>query len=140
MRHAGGCRVLEKVARGRGEELHDRRVLERRGVRDVDDDRRALEGFSQALAGEGVDARVRRCRHGLMAVFPQSGHELRSDEPGAADDDEFHDRCSFLCVEPVHLTGVRIGAPLSFTRNTTNFAGAVWLAFRLTMCTSSGPS
>jgi hypothetical protein len=34
---------------------------------------------------------------GLMAVFPQSGHELRSNEPGAADDDAFHDRCSF-CV------------------------------------------
>src|SRR6185295_16295071 len=26
--HTGRCRVLEKVTRGRGEELHDRRVLE----------------------------------------------------------------------------------------------------------------
>ena len=39
-----------------------------------------------------------------------------------------------------HSTGVRIGAPLSFTRNTRNLAGAFWLAFRPTMCTSSGPS
>ena len=39
-----------------------------------------------------------------------------------------------------HFVGTRIGAPLCFTKNTTNFAGAVWLAFRATMCTSSGPS
>src|SRR5262249_46018260 len=39
-----------------------------------------------------------------------------------------------------HWTGVRIGAPLSFTRKTTKRAGAVRLAFRLTRCTSSGPS
>jgi hypothetical protein len=76
MLHTGCCSVLEKVTRGGGEELHDRRVLERRGVRDVDDDRRALKGFGHTLAGEGVDARVWRCRHGLMAVFPQLGHEL----------------------------------------------------------------
>src|SRR5262249_33395577 len=43
-------------------------------------------------------------------------------------------------VRARHLTGVRIGAPLSFTRNTSNLAGAVWLAFRPTTCTSSGPS
>jgi len=36
----------------------------------------ALEGLSQALASEGVDARVWRCRHGLMALLPQSAHEL----------------------------------------------------------------
>jgi hypothetical protein len=30
-----------------------------------------------------------------VAVFTQLGHELRSDEPGAADDDKFHDRCPF---------------------------------------------
>src|SRR5207249_4615613 len=53
---------------------------------------------SQALAGKGVDARVWRCRHGPMALCPQSGHELGSNEPSAADDDEFHDRCPFLSV------------------------------------------
>ena len=39
-----------------------------------------------------------------------------------------------------HFTGTSTGAPLSFTRNTTNFAGWVVLAFRLTTCTSSGLS
>ena len=39
-----------------------------------------------------------------------------------------------------HFAGTRIGAPLSFTKTTRNLAGAVLLAFRLTMCTSSGPS
>ena len=39
-----------------------------------------------------------------------------------------------------HFAGTRIGAPLSLTKNTRNLAGAVWLAFRLTTCTSSGPS
>src|SRR5258705_12843469 len=39
MPHTGCCRVLEKVTRGRREELHDGRVFERRRVRDVDDDR-----------------------------------------------------------------------------------------------------
>ena len=51
-------------------------LLERRGVRRVDDDRRALKDLSQGLAGEGVDARVWRCRHRLMAVFPEIGHEF----------------------------------------------------------------
>ena len=32
-----------------------------------------------------------------------------------------------------YFTGINTGAPLSFTRNTTNFAGFVWLAFRPTM-------
>jgi hypothetical protein len=31
-----------------------------------------------------------------------------------------------------YLTGVSTGAPLSFTMNTRNFAGLVWLAFRPT--------
>jgi len=39
-----------------------------------------------------------------------------------------------------HFTGTSTGAALSFTRNTTNFAGWVLLAFRPTTCTSSGPS
>src|SRR6185295_2905329 len=90
MLHAGCCRVLEKVAGGRGEERHDGCVFERRRVRDVDDDRRALKNFSQSLAREGVDARVWRCWHRFMAVCTQFGHELRSDESSAADDDEFH--------------------------------------------------
>ena len=32
----------------------------------------------------------------------------------------------------IHFAGSNIGAPLSLTKNTTNFAGLVWLAFRPT--------
>jgi hypothetical protein len=39
-----------------------------------------------------------------------------------------------------YLAGTSTGAPLSFTKNTTNFAGLVWLALRPTTWTSSGPS
>ena len=39
-----------------------------------------------------------------------------------------------------HLTGTNTGAPLSFTRSTSNFAGLVLLAFRPTTWISSGPS
>src|SRR5262245_56983206 len=90
MPHTGCCGVLQKVTRGCGEELHDRRVLERWGVRDVDDDRRALKDLSQSLAGQRVDTRVWRSRDSFVALFVEHLHEFRSDKPCAADDDEFH--------------------------------------------------
>ena len=40
----------------------------------------------------------------------------------------------------VQFSGTSTGAPMSFTKNTTNFAGSVWLAFRETMWTSFLPS
>jgi hypothetical protein len=58
MSHAGCSRVLEEVPSRRGEEFHDGRLLERRRVRNVDDDRRALKGFREPLAGESVDAGI----------------------------------------------------------------------------------
>jgi transposase len=39
-----------------------------------------------------------------------------------------------------YFTGTSVGAPLSLTKMTKNFAGLVVLAFRPTTCTSSGPS
>src|SRR5437868_15033103 len=39
-----------------------------------------------------------------------------------------------------YLAGTSTGAPLFFTKNTANFAGLLWLAFRPTTWTSSGPS
>jgi hypothetical protein len=39
-----------------------------------------------------------------------------------------------------HFAGTVIGAPFCFTKNTTNLAGLVALAFRETVCTSSGDS
>jgi hypothetical protein len=38
------------------------------------------------------------------------------------------------------LTGISTGAPLSFSKKTTNFAGFVLLALRPTVWMSSGPS
>src|SRR5262245_66663208 len=90
MRHAGRCRVLENVPGGGREEVHDGLLLERRRVRDVDDDRCALEHVSQSLSGESVDSGVWRGRHDLMTMFTQLRDEFRTDQSGAADDDEFH--------------------------------------------------
>src|SRR5262249_13722630 len=39
-----------------------------------------------------------------------------------------------------YFAGTNAGAPLSFTKNTTNFAGFVLLTFRPTTWTSLGPS
>src|SRR4029450_10115884 len=103
MLYTGCCRVLEKVTRGCGEELHDRRVFHRWGVRDVADDRRALKSVGQSCAGERVDACVRRSRDGFVPLFAQYLHEFRSDQPSAADDDEFH-------VDPFRLDSQLEGA------------------------------
>src|SRR5205807_3120489 len=80
----------KEIGRRRLEELQHSRVFERRGVRHVDDDVGTVEGGGHALAGERVDARVRRCRHGLMALFSKVCDDLRPDAPGSADDDAFH--------------------------------------------------
>ena len=72
------------------EELQHRVVLPGRGVRDVDDDLSAFERFGEALAGEGVDARVRRRRERVVAVLSQLLDELRPDEASPADDDDPH--------------------------------------------------
>jgi hypothetical protein len=37
-----------------------------------------------------------------------------------------------MFVALIYLVGINTGAPLSFTQNTMNFAGFVWLAFRPT--------
>ena len=62
----------EQIAARRLEELQHRLVLERRRVRQVDDDLRARQRFGQPLAGDGVDARGGRRRHDLMALLTQA--------------------------------------------------------------------
>jgi hypothetical protein len=59
---------VEEVAGGGLEELEHGRVLERRRVRHVHNDRGTLEHPGQALAGERVDARVRGGRDGFVAA------------------------------------------------------------------------
>ena len=91
MTNAGGRLRVEEVA-GRGlEELEHGSVLERRRVRHVDDHLCALERIGDAFTGERVHARVRRRRDRFVAGVAELGDELRADEPGTANHDEFHD-------------------------------------------------
>jgi hypothetical protein len=88
---AGLALGAEQGAGRRMEELQRRRVLERRGVRHVDHHRRADEGLRQPFAGDRVDAaRLAGGRLHLVAVVAELGHELRADQPAAADDDDVH--------------------------------------------------
>src|SRR5690606_37106209 len=41
--------------------------------------------------GDAVDAQPGRCRNGLVPVLAELADDVRADEPGAADDDDFHD-------------------------------------------------
>ena len=79
------------MLRDRGlEEVQDRRVVPDGRVRDVDDDLCTLERFGQPLAGDRVDAGVRRRRERVVAVVAQLLDELRPDEAGPADDNDLH--------------------------------------------------
>src|ERR1700704_532468 len=90
MTHTLRCFGGKEIGGRRLEELEHCRVFERGRVRHVDDDVGTVEGGGHALAGERVDARVRRCRHGLMALFSKVCDDLRPDAPGSADDDDLH--------------------------------------------------
>src|SRR5690348_7602783 len=90
MPHARG-HLRRKYVRGRRlEEVHHRRVLERWRVRDVDDDVGALHDLGQSLACDRVDAGVRRGRYYFVAFVTELVDDLRANQPGAADDYEFH--------------------------------------------------
>ena len=70
-----GFRV-EQIASGCLKEPHDRVVLERRRVCDIDDDLGAGQCFCKTLAGQCVDSRVGgRCEH-VLAHIAQSVDEL----------------------------------------------------------------
>src|SRR5262249_37160762 len=84
MPYTGCCPGLENVPRRDGEKVHDGLLLERGRVRDVNDDRRAVQHVNQSLSGEGVDPGVWRGWHSLMTVFTQLADELRTDQSGAA--------------------------------------------------------
>ena len=77
MAHARSRFRGEEIAGRRLEKLQHRGVLERGRVGHVDDDVRPGEDLGQALAGEGVDARVRRRRQGLMSLLTETGDGLR---------------------------------------------------------------
>ena len=85
---AGCCCGREEVRRGC--------LFERGRVRDVNEDCCPREHFRDALAGDRVDARVWRCGYGLVPVLAKHLHELRADEPRAADNHDLHVATSVL--------------------------------------------
>jgi hypothetical protein len=95
--HTGWLLDCQEVAdRGR-EELQHRLVLERGRVGHVDDDLGAGQDFGDPFAGNGVDARLRRCRDRLVALLGQPGDHLGADQAAAADHDDLH-RVAFLAI------------------------------------------
>jgi hypothetical protein len=58
MSHGGGRLRCKQVTTGRLEEFQNRLVLERRRVRQIDNDLCARKCVSQAFARNGVDARI----------------------------------------------------------------------------------
>ena len=88
--HTCGLLRGRQVAPSRLEELHDRRILERRRVGDVHNYLGARKRLGQALARNGVDARVGRGREHFLAPLTKHTHELRSDQPRATNDYDFH--------------------------------------------------
>ncbi len=100
---AGASFRREDVARGGLEEVQHRCVVPQGRVRHVDDGLGGLEGFGQPLAGDRVDARVRRRSERLVTRLVEDLHEPRSDEAGSTDDDDLH-------FVPLSLMGARVGA------------------------------
>src|SRR5882762_7783264 len=83
MAHASNRFGCKQIATRRLEELHDRRVFERRRVGEVDDDLSPGQRFGQPFARQRVDPRIRRCRQHFLAALAKNRHELGSDESGA---------------------------------------------------------
>ena len=80
----------QQIATGRLEEFHNGLVFERWRVRHVDDDLCARKRCGQSLTGDGVDARIGRRRHDLVAALTQPVHKIGADETAASDDDDLH--------------------------------------------------
>src|SRR5437899_640784 len=90
MPYAGLLRSRDHVARPRLEKVQHRLVLERRRIRDVNDDVSACKRRLYALPGHGVDAPARRRLQHLMTARPQQRGQLRPDETCTADDNDLH--------------------------------------------------
>ena len=53
--------------------------------------RQSVEHLGKPLSGERVDSGVRRRGDGLVVVLVEPGHDLRTDQAGSADYDDFDD-------------------------------------------------
>ena len=73
----GLCR--EKVAAGGLEEFQHRLVFKGGGIGEVDHHLRAGHGLFEPLAGDGVDASIRRGGDNRVAALAQNAEGLRSD-------------------------------------------------------------
>ena len=71
-------------------EIQDGIVLERWGIRDVDDNVRSGQYLLEALAREAVDSSRWRSRNDLMSALPELVCKLATDEAGPAYDYDFH--------------------------------------------------
>src|ERR1700741_3371562 len=86
-----GCGLRrKKVEPGSLKKLQHRLVFPGGRVGEVDHHLRAGQGLFEPLAGDGVDAGIRRSGDDLMAAPAQNGDGLRADQAGAADDDDLH--------------------------------------------------
>src|SRR5262249_12688454 len=92
-----------------------RLVLEAWRISEVDDDVRALQGVGDTHAGNGVDARIRRCRQHVVSSPAQPLHRFRSDESGAPDDDDLHAQSPALRVEDWVARSMTSGMVMSAT-------------------------
>src|SRR5262249_49578418 len=90
----------QEVARRFVEELHHGRIFPGWRVRNVDNDLSTDHRVSQPLAGYGVDTRLGRCRHRLMAALSQLLAQLRSDESTATNNYNLHVRSP--CLAPLN--------------------------------------
>src|SRR6185369_2915000 len=90
MPHTSRGFIREEVASRGLKKIHHCCILERRRIRDVDNNLRSLEHISQSLAGKSVDTRIRcRCQS-LMSKRHEFCDELRSDKPSAPDNYNLH--------------------------------------------------
>ncbi len=80
----------QQVAGGGGEEVQHRRLLEGRRIGHVHDHLGSGERLGEALAGEGVDARMGRGGHRLVSAVREFAAHFAADEAGASDDHDLH--------------------------------------------------
>src|SRR5882757_2538665 len=91
-----GILLGREHVRGRRAEELDRRVVERRRVRHVDDHRGASEDLGQTLAGERVHTGRRSRGDGVVTAFGQGAYQLRPDQAGTSDYDDSHGQPSLF--------------------------------------------
>ena len=94
--HVGGGPGREEITARRLEECEDRAVLKGRRIRDIDNDIGTSKRLIEALARDRVDARAGGGLQHVVAFLAEPARQLRADQTGPANDDNFHDFPSFF--------------------------------------------